>query len=569
MANVLKVAMKHAIATLLGRGRSQRSVARELGVARETVSRYVRLLRSDGRDEPEAARPDQAIPTAGPEAEAARPDQAIPTAGSEPEAARPDQAIPTAGPDGAGEGSEGAVPTAGPGGRRSDCEPFRETIEAKLALGLSAQRIWQDLREESESAPGYESVKRFARRVEERAELPFRRMESPPGREAQVDFGKGAFVVGEDGRRTRPHLFRMVLSHSRAGYSEVVRKQDTETFIRCIENAFRHFGGVTETLVVDNLKAAVTRADWHDPDINPKLRAFCEHYGTVVLPTKARMPRHKGKVEKNVDYAQSNALKGRTFASLAEQNRFLADWEKKVADTRIHGTTRRQVGKALEAERPHLAPLQESLFPCFREALRKVHRDGHVEVDRAFYSVPPEFARTTVWVRWDGRFVRILDGRLREVAVHPACEPGRFSTLSGHIPARRISALERGEGWMMGKLRLVGPRTEAWARAVMANRGIEGLRVIQGLLAVAGKHSARDIEAACRQALDAQSFNLASVKEAVGRSESQPPLFAAEHPLIRSVDEYGQVAPFPIAPADGQPAPVRHAPPQETGERRQ
>lgn len=509
MANVLKVAMKHAIATLLDRGRSQRSIARELGVARETVSRYVRLSREHGRDGA---------------------NQAIPTAGSAPDTSPPNEAIPT----------------AGPGGRRSDCEPFRETIEAKLALGLSAQRIWQDLDDESESAPGYESVKRFVRRVEARAELPFRRMESPPGREAQVDFGKGAFVIGEDGKRTRPHLFRMVLSHSRAGYSEVVRKQDTETFIRCIENAFLHFGGATETLVVDNLKAAVAKADWHDPDINPKIREFCLHYGTAILPTRPRTPRHKGKVEKNVDYAQENALKGRTFASLDEQNRFLAEWERKVADTRIHGTTRRQVRQALEAEREHLAPLPDMMFPCFREALRKVHRDGHVEVDRAYYSAPPEFVGRTVWVRWDGRLVRILDPRLREVAVHPACDPGRFSTLPGHVPARKISGLERGEGWMMGRLRLVGVHTEAWARAVMVNRGIEGLRVLQGLLALSGKHRGRDIETACQEALAAQNFRLDAVRQAMKATGEQPPLFATAHPLIRPVDEYGLIAPFPI-----------------------
>jgi hypothetical protein len=297
--------------------------------------------------------------------------------------------------------------------------------------------------------------------------------------------------------------------------------------------------------VIDNLKAAVAKADWYDPEIHPKLREFCRHYGTVVLPTKPRMPRHKGKVEKSVDYVQQNALKGHTFAGLAEQNRFLADWEERVADTRIHGTTRRQVRKALEAEREHLAPLPETLFPCFQEGTRKVNRDGHVEVDHAYYSAPPEFVGRTLWVRWDGRLVRLFDHAFREIAVHPAREAGRFSTLAGHIPARKISGLERGEGWMMGRLRLVGPRTEAWARAVMANRGIEGLRVLQGLLALTGRHRARRIEAACRHALDIQSFRLRAVREALKNLPEQPALFADEHPLIRPIDEYGALVPFP------------------------
>jgi transposase len=98
-----------------------------------------------------------------------------------------------------------------------------------------------------------------------------------------------------DGKRKRPHLFRVVLSHSRKGYTEVVWRQTTENFIRCLENSFRHFGGVPGTLVIDNLRAAVTRADWYDPDINPKVAEFCRHYGTVIMPTRPAMPRHKEK----------------------------------------------------------------------------------------------------------------------------------------------------------------------------------------------------------------------------------------------------------------------------------
>jgi hypothetical protein len=115
------------------------------------------------------------------------------------------------------------------------------------------------------------------------------------------------------------------------------------------------------------------------------MEEFCRHYGTVVLPTRPAMPRHKGKIEAGVKYGQNNALKGRVFASLAEQNLFLADWERTVADTRIHGTTRQQVIKVFnEVERSKLLPLPASLFPVFEEAPRSVHRDGYVEVQRAY-----------------------------------------------------------------------------------------------------------------------------------------------------------------------------------------
>jgi transposase len=123
-------------------------------------------------------------------------------------------------------------------------------------------------------------------------------------------------VIQPDGKRRRTHVFRIVLSHSRKAYSEAVYRQTTEDFIRCMENAFHHFGGAPQTLVIDNLKAAVTKADWFDPELNPKIQSFCAHYDTVILPTRPRTPRHKGKIERGVDYVQDNALKRRTFTSL-------------------------------------------------------------------------------------------------------------------------------------------------------------------------------------------------------------------------------------------------------------
>src|SRR4029077_6970333 len=178
------------------------------------------------------------------------------------------------------------------------CEPYRPLIEAKLAAGLSAQRIFQDLVREQGFAGKYHSVRRFVRRLSSDRPLPFRRMECAPGDEVQVDFGTGAPIVQPDGRRRRTHVFRMVLSHSRKGYSEAVYRQTTDDFIRCLENAFGHFGGLPKSIVLDNPKAGVDTPDWYDPELNPKLRSFADHYGLAILPTRPRTPRHK-------DYASS------------------------------------------------------------------------------------------------------------------------------------------------------------------------------------------------------------------------------------------------------------------------
>jgi transposase len=116
--------------------------------------------------------------------------------------------------------------------------------------GLTAQRIYQDLVSDHQFKDGYDAVKRFVRHLGPTNPLPFRRMETEPGEQAQVDFGQGAWVV-EEGRRRRPHVLRVVLSYSRKGYTEVFWQQTTENFIRGLENAFRAFVGVPKTLVID------------------------------------------------------------------------------------------------------------------------------------------------------------------------------------------------------------------------------------------------------------------------------------------------------------------------------
>jgi hypothetical protein len=368
-------------------------------------------------------------------------------------------------------------------------------------------------------------------------------MECGPGEEVQVDFGTAAPLVSADGRRRWPHVFRIVLSYSRKAYSEVVPRQTTEAFLRCLENAFWQFGGVPQRIVLDNLRAAVTRADWFDPDLNPKVRSFAQHYGTVFLPTKPRTPRHKGKIERGIGYVKGNALKGRTFRSINEQNEFLQEWERTVADTRVHGTTRQQVGKLFaEVERAALLPLAATRFPCFSEGQRTVNRDGHVEVERAYYSVPPEYLGRRVWARWDGRTVRIFNQRLEQIALHVRHEPGRFSTQPGHIANEKISGTERGAAWILGRIRRIGPCSTRWAEALPQVRGVEGVRVLQGLSSLARRYRAEQIEHACDIAHSYGAFRLRTIRNLIDRDmpKQEELAFMEEHPLIRPLSEYEQ-----------------------------
>ena len=147
------------------------------------------------------------------------------------------------------------------------CDPHRASIDSKLDAGLSAQRIYQDLISEVSFSGSYQSVKRFIQYLRQQQPERVWRIEVQPAEEIQVDFGTGAVVVDTEGRRRRPWVLRAILSYSRKAYSEAVFHQTTENFIRCLENALRSFGGSVRVINLDNLRAAVQKADWFDPSL--------------------------------------------------------------------------------------------------------------------------------------------------------------------------------------------------------------------------------------------------------------------------------------------------------------
>ncbi len=496
--NQLKVNQQQSIIALRERGWSKRKIARELGLDRVTVRRY---LAAAGAKSP----------------------------------------TPQTGSLEIGKSKSPGVHTGSGECSGSLCAPWQAQIQKAVEGGLSVQRIYQDLVSDHHFSGSYYSVRRFVQRLRpEGAELPFRRMECEPGAELQVDFGQGAWVLVAEGKRRRTHLFRCVLSCSRKGYSEAVWRQNTETFIRALENAFRSFGGVPATVVIDNLKAGVIRADWHDPELNPKLEDFARHYGTVILPCKPGMARHKGKVEAGVKYVQNNAIKGRVFASLSAQNLFLAQWENNTAGKRIHGTTQKQVDRFFaEVEAPTLGPLPASLFPMFEEAARSVHRDGYVEFRRAYYSVPPEYVGRRVWVRAELRLLRIYNLRREQIALHALADAGKFTTDPSHLHSRKRHIIERGAEHLLDQCRLVGIFTGTWAEAMYAVRGAPGLRVMQGLLSLAGKHPVAALEKAARTATHHGAWSLRDLKRLLELPDNVVQLdFLETHPLIRPLEAY-------------------------------
>ena len=536
MSHILKMSQQTAVRQLASQGHSRRKIARLLGINRRTVNRYI------GPEDPEY--------------DAAGPESTSGDAGSK--CTTPEGEVTTGGV-GLAEANCTTPGTKVTTGSRSRCEGLRDIITPMIEQGLHARRVYQDLVAGHGFTGAYTSVRRFVAKMRSAPEGRVWRVECAPGEEMQVDFGLGAPVRRPDGKPRRSWVFRAVLSHSRKGYSEAVFRQDTESFLRVLENALRHFGGVPCLLNLDNLKAAVIRADWYDPQLNPKLADFCRHYGITPMPCRAYTPEHKGKVERGVAYVKGNALKGRVFDSLAGQNAHLSHWEEQVADKRIHGTTRRQVAAMFDEERPHLGALPPELFSSYEEGRRRVQRDGYVEVAKAWYEAPAEYIGTTVWARWDGRMVRLLNGKLEQIALHTRLEPGGFSRCLG---VRGFNGtVEQAIVYWRNRAAALGEAAGRWAARAFGQRGAEAMRSVMGLCHLKGTHRAEAIDAACAAAMAATSGLPAYrqikdlLKAGPGPRQGQMD-FREEDPLIRPLDVYaehirrhGGVDPFPGANA--------------------
>jgi transposase len=507
MPNYLKMPKKSQVIALLELGWSYRRIEAETGVRRETVSRYDTTRRSN------AAK-------TFPGSDASPPSEfADLQPGDDPNAAKTF----------AGSDSNPAKTFPGSAPRpRFAAALYRTAITEKLTAGLSLQRIWQDLVEEYGYGASYESVKRFVRTL-----APTRRavgvFHCAPGAEGQVDFFRGAPTLDAGtGEWRRPWVFRMTLGHSRHGYEETVWDQKLETFLRLHERAFRDFGGVPRVVRHDNLKAAVVRACFYDPDSHDVYLAFASHWGFTSLPTQPRTPQENGKQERSGGYVKSNALKGRRFDSLDAQNAYLRHWNRTIARLRIHGTTRRQVWTHfVEVEQPALQPLAPEAFPYFASGERTVHTDGHVEVGGAFYPVPLALLGQKVRVRWDAHLVRVFTGDTL-VAVHARVRDGLYAPRAGEAEAstRQQAFVDR----LVGQCERVGPALKQWADAALAARGVRAIRLIQGVLSLTRKHPRERVLVAIAEAHARQHFRYQTIRQLVERTPLRP------HPTLRSAD---------------------------------
>ena len=545
MANVLNEEKKQQVLALGRLGWSLRRIQQATKIRRETASAYlkaagiaVRPPSGWGRCEPKPA--NEVITDFG----AAKPAiPVIPDACSPSPSPNPNpnpenppnkgRSKTTSKPANENEVITDSAVVSGP----SACEPYREAIDLGISRGRNAMAIWQDLVSEYGFASSYQSVQRFVRKR--------RGMQTPearvvivtaPGQEAQVDYGAGPMVRDPESRKyRRTRLFVMTLGCSRKSVRLLTFRSSSRIWAELHERAFRRLGGTTRIVVLDNLREGVLVPDIYDPALNPLYRDVLAHYGAVAMPCRIQDPDRKGKVESGVGHAQRTPLKGLRFESLEEAQAHLDHWEQRWADTRIHGTTKRQVAAMFAEEKPSLLPLPLEPFRYYQYGERIVHLDGCVEVEAAYYGAPPGWIGRLLRVQWDELYVRLLDPKtgqlLRE---HVRQKRGWYRIKEEDHPKRtplRTSQLL----WRAGR---AGSHIGSLCDAIHRTQGEVGVRRILGVLSLAKKYGTAAVDEACAAALDMGVQEYRFVRRYLERCPQAPLSLQQVDPLIRELVQY-------------------------------
>lgn len=470
MSNVLSEEKKKQIIALGQLGWSLRRIEKATGVRRETVAGYLKAAD---------------VPVRPPGGWGKRP------------ASNPAKEV-TADPVGEQSAKPAKEVTTDSG---SACAPFGELIEQALALKRNAMSIWQQLVDQHGFQGSYQAVKRYVRKLRGGTAIEACAViETAPGEEAQVDYGSGPMVLDTTtGKYRRTRLFVLTLGFSRKCIRLLSFQSSARIWCELHETAFRRLGGSTKMVVLDNLGEGVLKPDIYDPAINPLYCDMLAHYGVVAMPCRVRDPDRKGKVESGVGHAKKTPLKGQRFESLAEAQAYLDHWEQRWADTRIHGTTKRQVAAMFAQEKPALAPLPLEPFRYYQYGERTVHLDSCVEVEAAYYSAPPGWIGRRVHVQFDDRQVRLLDPAsgqlLRE---HLRQERGRHRIAPPDKAKHARPSTER----LLARAANSGPHTGKLCTALHARDGEVAIRRIQGVLSLAKKYGAARVDQVCAAATE-------------------------------------------------------------------
>jgi len=439
-----------------------------------------------------------------------------------------------------------SLPERTPPQNQSSLEAYRKVVKEWVEANVEIAAIRQRLLERGYRG-SYASVWRFVRSIEPKKRQKMTvRVETKPGEEAQVDFGYGGRMIDPATRKLRKTwAFVMTLAWSRHQYVEFVWDQKIATFLSCFRNAWEFFGGVTERVRVDNLKTAILKAVYDDPQVQQSFRECAEHYGFLIAPCRVATPEHKGKVEQGgVHYVVRNFLGGREPTTITQANRDVLVWCNTTAGLRIHGTIQEKPLKRFEqVEKAHLKALPETPYDLAVWKHVKIYRDCYVSFDHAFYSVPYRLYPGKVWVCGGSKQVRIFDEQYNLVATHErAANPGGRLTNLAHLPPEKLPGLTQDRDGLLAEAETIGPALLEIVRALLDDPVLYRLPTAGRLVRLKNRYGEQRLEDACRRALTYGDPSYKTIKNILNKGLDQgeallPVLLLPAATFARSADE--------------------------------
>ena len=517
MSNVLDESTQQQIRALGRLGWTLSRIQHTTGVRRETISGYLKAagIPVRGRGRPSEAKPKPAI---SPE---------VSTDSGPPKPANSEGVSTDLGPV----APPGRAPSA------SACEPYRELIAAAVGRGRNAMAIWQDLVDDYGFPARYASVRRFVAQLRGTRPTEARVViTTAPGEEGQVDYGDGPMVRWPPtGTYRRTRLFVFTLAYSRKAVRLLTWRSSAQIWCELHERAFRRLGGTVKVVVLDNLKEGVLTPDVYDPALNPLYRDVLAHYGALALPCRVGDPDRKGKVEAGIGHTQKTPLQGLRFEALEAAQAYLDRWDTHWADTRIHGTTKRQVATMFAEEQPALGPLPLEPFRYYRFGVRTVHLDGCVEVEAAYYSALPGWIGCRVDVQWSDLHVRLLDPKTGQLLREHVQAPRGWHRIDDADRPRRTPPKTLA---LLSACHHAGPSVGAVCDAIHRDEGVPGIRRILGVLALAKKYGPAVVEEAAHTALELGVPTYRFLRRFLERQPPVPVTLRQVDPLIRQLTLY-------------------------------
>jgi transposase len=407
------------------------------------------------------------------------------------------------------------------------CAAEHDRIKAWLAKDLKLTKIHTLLGRRGVVVP-YRTLHRYAAE-----ELGFRRrkptvpvVDGEPGEELQVDFCKmGLLFDPQAGRRRTVWALIFTAVVSRHTFVWLSYQQAIEDVIDGCEAAWDFFGGVFKVLIPDNLKAVVDQADPITPRMNATFLEYAQARGFVIDPARVRRPQDKPRVERAVTYVRDSMWAGEEFRDLADAKRRAETWCRVTAGMRIHGTIQARPAEVFAVEEAAvLLPAPTEVYDTPTWSVAKVHRDHHIQVGKALYSVPGDLIGEQVTVRRDRRLVKILF-RGQVVKIHPRQAPGGRSTDPDDLPSEVTVYALRDLDQLKRKAARHGDAIGVYATALLdIPLPWTRMRTVYRLLGLVTKYGADRVDTACARALEHEAVDVGLIARILERAaEADPP----------------------------------------------